>query len=45
MKDVDYCVGFLDDPAIVHSVRKKLVSPANIKGLSYDRRPPRSRGS
>jgi TRAP-type transport system periplasmic protein len=33
MQDVHYCLGFLHDPATVHSVRKKVVLPSDIKGL------------
>jgi len=33
MKDVHYCLGFLHDPATVHSARRKVVLPSDLKGL------------
>ena len=33
MKDVHYCLGFVHDPGVFHSRSKKIVVPADIKGL------------
>ncbi len=35
MKDVKYCFSFTYDPARIHMVRKKVVVPADIKGLKF----------
>jgi TRAP-type transport system periplasmic protein len=33
MKDVHYCLGFLHDPATIHSVNRKVLVPGDMKGL------------
>jgi TRAP-type C4-dicarboxylate transport system substrate-binding protein len=33
MADVKYCLAFMHDPATVHSVKKKVVVPGDIKGM------------
>src|SRR5499425_2440950 len=33
MKDVHYCLGFVHDPGVFHSRSKKIVEPADIRGL------------
>ena len=33
MKDVKFCLAFVHDPGGVHSVSKKVVVPADIKGM------------
>ena len=45
MKDVKYCFSFILDPATWHSSKKKIVTPADIKGMkvrpsqAHDRQP------
>jgi len=33
MKDVKFCLAFVHDPGAIHSVSKKIVVPADIKGM------------
>jgi len=33
MKDVKYCIGFVHDPGALHLAKKKVVLPADMKGL------------
>src|ERR1051325_10197976 len=33
MKDVKFCLAFVHDPGAIHSVNKKVVVPADIKGM------------